>query len=113
VRNGILLVLSSVFNNEKGGCFGLVLIVQQKDLAYFRRRNGALFRKKPIEHELYLLLMVGYAFTPTKGFYSCKMALLPIPQEALFKIYAIGALFVFNGLLIRQILIQLSMFRTK
>jgi hypothetical protein len=40
VKNRTLLILLSVFNDVKGGCFRAVSIVISKGLAYFRERLG-------------------------------------------------------------------------
>ncbi|KAF7501970.1 hypothetical protein GJ744_006029 [Endocarpon pusillum] len=59
-KNGILHASLSVINDVKDGCFGAVSMITLKVLEYFGRKSGDQSKKNHIEHELFLLLMVGY-----------------------------------------------------
>ena len=86
-KNGTLLVLLSVINVEKVGCFRAVFMVVQRVPVSFGRRNGGLYLKKHIVRVLYLLSMVGCVLMQIKSWFLCRMELLLILQELLYKIY--------------------------
>jgi hypothetical protein len=66
VKNRTPLALLSVFNDVKGGCFGAVFTVIQRALACFRRKIGALFKRRLIKPKSSHLLMVGYDLRAAK-----------------------------------------------